>query len=122
MSSMTRESQTSIATVWYKQEAANEYSGIGQGVTYNTSKITVCFMQGGSSQFSDSQGVLFTPEGQFWFETLGDANPHLGDYIAIGDYVATTDPSEVDTAKEIRKAELQDCSSIGELDDFYVVT
>lgn len=120
MSRPTRNAAKTKATWWKRSTANSEFSGLGSGVSYVPKSINVSFMLGGSQSYIDSQGVQFNPEGQFWFESLGD-NPKVGDFIALGTHTGNN-PLDVAGAKEIRKAELQDCSMLNDVDDYYVVT
>lgn len=121
MSSVTRDTSTTQATIWRRVESVSSYSGLGNNISFQPDVISVSYMLGGSTRFTDAQGVMFTPEGQYWMEAITN-NPKVGDFIALGDWRNELDPSAVDTAKEIRKVELQDCSMLGEPDDFYIVT
>ena len=122
MSRTTRRAAKTQATWWKRSTASNEFSGIGSGVSYVPKLINVSFMLGGSQTYVDSKGAQFNPEGRFFLEALNDGNPQVGDFISLGDYLTEADPSNVDSAKEIRKTELQDCSILNDVDDYYVVT
>lgn len=121
MSNSTKRAAKTKATWWKRVAASGEFSGIGSGISYVPKLINVSFMLGGSQSYIDSKGVQFNPEGRFWFEAL-DENPKAGDFISLGDHVLQVDPTQIDSAKEIRKAERQDCSLLNEKDDYYVVT
>lgn len=121
MSKVTRDAAKTQATWWKRSTASSEFSGIGSGVSYVPKLINVSFMLGGSQTYVDSKGVQFNPEGRFWLEAMAE-NPEVGDFISLGDYLTQADPLSVDSAKEIRKAELQDCSMLNDVDDYYVVT
>lgn len=122
MSNATKRTAKTKATWWQRVTAGGEFSGIGGGISYVPKLINVSFMLGGSQTYVDSKGVQFNPEGRFWFESLDGDNPQVSDFISLGDHVLQVNPTQVDSAKEIRKAELQDCSLLNEKDDYYVVT
>lgn len=122
MSNATKRTATTKATWWKRSAADSEFSGIGGGISYVPKLINVSFMLGGSQTYVDSKGVQFNPEGRFWFEALDDENPKVSDFISLGDHFLQVNPTQVDSAKEIRKVELQDCSLLNEKDDYYVVT
>lgn len=122
MSNATKRTAKTKATWWQRSVADSEFSGIGGGISYVPKLINVSFMLGGSQTYVDSKGVQFNPEGRFWFESLDGDNPKVGDFISLGDHVLQVNPTQVDSAKEIRKVELQDCSLLNEKDDYYVVT
>lgn len=120
MSAVTRETSNTLTTIWYKRSTG----GIGYGdsaPTYETVTVNTTFMVGGKAQYSDSNGVLIQPKTRYWF-SLDVEQPQNGDYIAIGDHSAVTNPTTVDGAEIIRLSMEQDCSLIDTVNDCYVET
>lgn len=80
--------------------------------------------EGGEIATND-QGEEFTPASTYYFELArGDSSmPEQGDYIAIGDHSAVTDPLSVQ-AERIKKVGGWDMSAFGssELPDWKVLT
>jgi len=118
MSVETREFANTTITIWYKRMAG---IGLGDDVTYDVATTMACYERGGSSQYSDVNGVMFTPQSMYWMESMPE-NPSLGDFIALGDQSAIPDPTDADDAEVVRIAALQDCSELGDIDDIKVVT
>ena len=118
MSQATRDSQNTQATIWYKRGGG---VSVYDPVTYDTALIDVCFSQGGESRYQDQQGQMIIPKSRYWFEVLAE-NPCRGDFIARGDHTATSSPTAVEGAEEIRFTRLDDCSILNEPDDFYLET
>lgn len=120
MSSMTRESQNTTATIWYKRS-----SGVSMydPVTYEPKLIEVCFAIGGESKYKDQQGSMIVPKSRYWFEaSAGIELPKRGDYIARGDHLGELDPTALNDAEDIRFTRLDDLSLLNEIDDFYLET
>lgn len=124
MSRPTVMSSTSIATIW-PSYFEDKYGKKVYGDPYT---VACCVKYGGSSRHVDSKGVEFTPTVTVWFELSSAFNntekmPSEGDYIAIGDYIGQQmgDGNVVPNALPIKLVEIDDCSSIGEIDDIRIV-
>jgi len=118
MSIETRGFANTMVTIWYKRMAG---IGLGDDVTYDVTTTVACYELGGSSQYSDVNGVMFTPQSMYWMESMSE-NPRLGDFIALGDQSVIPDPADAVGAEVVRIAALQDCSELGDIDDIKVIT
>lgn len=120
MSSMTRESQNTVATIWYKRGGVSSYDP----VTYEPKLVDVCFAEGGESKHQDLQGVMIVPKSRYWFEFGSDIEKprKKGDYISRGSHLDKLNPTLVETAEPIRYVRHDDLSLLGEIDDLYLET
>ncbi len=122
MSRPTKRTAKRTATIWPKKDEGG-VKGYGGGVTYGDPYlIKVCFMQGGSREYSDTKGVLFTPNTSYWYELPEQGKPKINDMIAIGDHLAFDTPQDVEGAELMRLVQLQDCSLLNDIDDVMVLT
>jgi len=118
MSEPTRHAANKTVTIWFRRSSG---IGFGDPETYDVVTTTACYEQGGSRQYTDANGSMFTPQSTYWFEVLSE-NPRLNDFIALGDQSAIAKPSDAEKAEAIRIVALQDCSTIGDIDDLKVIT
>jgi len=123
MSRPTRNAAKATFTIWPVDKSASDYSGYGGGTSFGQPyTVKACFNQGGSKQYSDTQGVLFTPATTIWYELPSQGIAKLGDYIAHGNHSSQPDPTELPFAESVRVAQLQDCSLLNDIDDVMVLT
>ena len=121
MSKPTRRTAKRLVTIWPKETVSGTVKGYGAsyGDPYT---VKVCFMQGGSRQYSDTLGTLFTPNTSYWYELPEQGKPKINDMIALGDHLAIDTPQDVDGAELMRLVQLQDCSLLNDIDDIMVLT
>ena len=115
MSSSTVMTSNRIATIW-PPGAKDKFGRMTSGVPYT---VNCCFVSAGSKTFVDDKGNEFTPQVVIYYEADGNGLPKVGGYVALGDH-AMMDHNEVKSAVEIKSSELQDCSLLGEDDDYQV--
>ena len=122
MSIPTRNAAKSTATVWPKRSGSG-VNGYGGNVSYDEPyTIMVCFDKGSSKQYSDNQGVMFTPTSTYWYELPVEGLPKLGDFIALGDHSSADTPQDIEGAESMRTVSQQDCSMVRGIDDVMVLT
>ena len=120
MSNPTKRSAKTLITIWYKRSSG--LGGYGGSTTWDAITTLADYKQGGSSQFV-ANGVTFTPMSQYWLE-YDIEKPRLGDFIALGDQTAVTNPSDADDAEELRMVNLLPADILrgDQLDDLHLVT
>ncbi len=112
MSSPTRMASTAKVTIWERGD-----EDVYGRVTYTSRAIDCCVDLGGRKNLIDGQGNEYTPILTAWFE-FNNWQPKLGDYVIKGESTESI-PSNAG-AFEIRTSILEDCSSIGEIDDVMI--
>ena len=121
MSRPTRNASKTVCTIWLKSNSGNGYNGLGASTSFEQKVFLASYNYGGSTQFSDTQGVMFTPKASYWFEENDSFTPDVGDYIVVGDYSTVSNPNDAN-ADVIRNANLHDCSLLNQPDDWELVT
>lgn len=112
MSLPTRETSTTIATVWPKGEL-DEWGVAAFGTPYS---LKCTYSMNNGKKFSDTKGVEFIPNAIVWFEQF-DTTPKIGDYVSKGDHTETSSPNDVEGSTLIKDVSIDDCSMFGEPDD-----
>ncbi|HBF46196.1 MAG TPA: hypothetical protein DDW91_06850 [Shewanella frigidimarina] len=120
MSNPTKRAAKTAITIWYKRSGG--LGGYGSTETWDAITTLSDYKQGGSSQFA-SNGVTFNPQSQYWLE-YDVEKPSLGDFVALGEQDAITNPSDANGAEELRMVNLLPADILrgNQLDDLHLVT
>ena len=118
MSKPTRMASKSTATIW-RSNGVDKYGA----KSYSAPEAFLCtFGTKLDNNYTDGEGVKFTPELVAWYEDDGKAAPTEGDFIAKGDQTAFADPTDTELAMPVKMTEISDCSLFNEPDDIMVAS
>jgi hypothetical protein len=118
MSTPTKMSETSIATIW-PANSEDEWGRKTYGTPYS---LTCSYDFNNGTTYTTTKGVEFNPSAVIWFEQRSDIRlPREGDFIAKGDHTSQASHIDVETALPVKDVAVQDCSLFREPDDVRVM-
>lgn len=117
MSSVTRDTSTSVATIW-RSTGKDQF---GRSGFLAPVQFDCCIDYNNGREYTSSKGIKFVPALSMWFEDgVLSFTPKEGDYVAKGSH-ASLSPTSVDGALPVKDVMIEDCSLFNEPDDVVIV-